>query len=117
MSLVSPASPHPPVVSVADRIAAAVLAHPGVARLDGGPFGTIASHLPGRRLAGVLVGEGDEPVRVAVVARFGRPLPALADELGAAVRAVLGPVAVDVTFSDIVAADAVTGPDAPGGLA
>jgi len=108
---VAPSQQHPE--QVADRVAAAVLAHPAVARLDGGPFGTIASHLPGRRrVVGVLFGEGDEPTSVAVVVRFGRPLPALAEELGAAVRAVLGPVAVDVTFSDIVPAD--TGPTDPG---
>lgn len=87
------------------EVAAAVLAHPGVARLDGGPFGTVASHLPGRRrVVGVRIGVGDEPVELAVVARLGTPLPRLADELGAAVRGVLGPVAVEVTVCDVVAA-------------
>ncbi|OLT19330.1 hypothetical protein BJF78_11375 [Pseudonocardia sp. CNS-139] len=84
-----------------DRLAAAVLAVPGVARLDGGPFGTVASLLPGRRVDGVRIGVGDEPVELAVVARLGRPLPRLAEELAAAVRAVLGPVRVDVTFVDV----------------
>jgi hypothetical protein len=95
------------MTAVADpvaAVAAAVLAHPAVARLDGGPFGTIASLLPGRRVEGVRIGEGDEPVEIAVVARLGTPLPALADELGALVRAVLGPVAVDVTISDVAPA-------------
>ena len=32
---------------------------------------------------------------------MGVPLPLLADELGAAVVAVLGPVAVDVTVADV----------------
>lgn len=82
--------------------AAAVLAHPAVARMDGGPFGTVASHLPGRRrVLGVRIGQGGEPVEVAVVARLGTPLPQLAEELGAAVRGVLGPVAVEVTISDV----------------
>jgi hypothetical protein len=66
----------------AAELAAAVLAHPGVARLDGGPFGTVASHLPGRRrILGVRIG--------------------------------VGPVAVEVTFSDVVAAAAPVrnGPD------
>ncbi len=86
-------------------VAAAVLAHPAVARLDGGPFGTVASLLPGRRrVEGVRIGVGDEPVQIAVVARLGTPLPRLADELGAAVRALLGPVAVDVTISDVAPA-------------
>lgn len=87
---------------VAGRIAAAVLAHPAVARLDGGPFGTVASHLPGRRrVLGVRVGVGDEPVEIAVVALLGTPLPRLADELGAIVRVLLGPVEVEVTVSDV----------------
>jgi hypothetical protein len=92
-------------------VAAAVLAHPAVARLDGGPFGTVASYRPGRRrLLGVRLGAGDEPVELAVVVRLGAPLPQLAQELGAVVRGVLGPVPVEVTFSDVVSAP---GPAAP----
>ena len=83
------------------ELAAAVLAHPGVARLDGGPFGTVASFLPGRRVDGVRIGIGDEPVELAVVARLGTPLPQLAAELGAIVHRVCGPVAIEVTFSDV----------------
>jgi hypothetical protein len=95
----------PPAADRAADVAAAVLAHPAVARLDGGPFGTVASHLPGRRrLLGVRLGVGDEPVELAVVARLGTPLPQLADELGAVVRGLLGPVPVEVTFSDVVSA-------------
>lgn len=90
------------------RLAAAVLMHPGVARLDGGPFGTVASHLPGRRrVVGVRIGGGAEPVELAVVALLGTPLPTLANELGAVVRELLGPVAVEVTFSDVVSPTAV----------
>lgn len=86
----------------AEAVAAAVLAHPEVERLDGGPFGAVASYLPGHRLLGVRVGGPGEPTEVAVVVRFGTPLPALADEVAARVRAVLGPVPVDVTFADVV---------------
>lgn len=109
---------HPPR-TVADEerraaaVAAAVLAVPGVARLDGGPFGSVASHLPGRRrIVGVTLGD---PVEVAVVAVLGTVLPVLAGRVAAAVRAVLdpdstGPVpAVTVTVSDVVADD----PDPP----
>ena len=79
-----------------------MLAHPGVVRLSGGPFGTVASYLPGRRVVGVrLPLEQTDPVEIAVVARLGVPLPRLAEELGAAVVAVLGPVAVDVTVADV----------------
>jgi len=88
-------------VSDPAELAAAVLAHPGVARLDGGPFGTVASFLPGRRVDGVRIGIGDEPVELAVVARLGTPLPQLAAELGAIVHRVCGPVAIEVTFSDV----------------
>jgi hypothetical protein len=87
----------------AEEVAAAVLAHPAVARLDGGPFGTVVSYLPGRRrVLGVRIGVGDEPVELAVVVRLGRPLPRLADELGRVVRGLLGPVPVEVTFADVV---------------
>ncbi|WP_433556296.1 hypothetical protein ACQPWY_29025 [Pseudonocardia xinjiangensis] len=88
------------------QLAAAVLAHPAVESLDGGPFGTVASYLAGGRVLGVRIGVDGEPVALAVVARYGTPLPQLADELGAVVRGLLGPVAVDVTFSDVVAGPA-----------
>ncbi|RZT87741.1 hypothetical protein EV383_4667 [Pseudonocardia sediminis] len=91
-------------------VAAAVLGHPAVIRLDGGPFGSIASYLPGHHLAGVRVGLADEPTEVAVVVRLGHPFPGLADEIAGRVRSVLGPVAVEVTFSDVGAADAVSVP-------
>lgn len=93
----------------AAELAAAVLAHPAVARLDGGPFGTVASYLPGRRIVGVRIGAGDEPVELAVVARLGTPLPRLADELGAVVHGLFGPVAVEVTFSDVAVPPASVG--------
>ncbi|WP_219417672.1 hypothetical protein [Pseudonocardia nigra] len=89
---------------IAARIAAAVRAHPDVARLDAGPHGVVASYLPGRRrIAGVRVGVGTEPVELAVVVRLGTPLPRLADELAAVVHELVGPVAVEVTFCDVVA--------------
>ncbi|GAA3092463.1 hypothetical protein GCM10010464_65110 [Pseudonocardia yunnanensis] len=91
----------------AAELAAAVLAHPGVESLDGGPFGTVASYLVGERVVGVRIGTGGEPVELAVVARLGAPatpLPRLAEELGAVVRGLLGPVAVEITFSDVVTA-------------
>jgi hypothetical protein len=98
-------------------VAAAVAALPYVARLDGGPFGTVASHLPGRRrILGVRLDVGPGGVHaaeVAVVARLGLPLPLLATEVVDAVRGVLGPVAVDVTFSDVVPAVTAVPPGRP----
>ena len=92
--------------ALAEAVAAALLAHPGVARLSGGAFGTVASYLPGRRVVGVRLPLGDaDPVQIAVVARMGVALPRLAEELGAAVVAVVGPVAVDVTVTDVETAE------------
>jgi hypothetical protein len=93
---------------LADAVAAAVRAHPAVADLDGGPFGAIASYLPGRRVVGVQVGEPDEPVKVSVVARVGMPLPQLATELRRLITAVTGARAIDLTVNDVI-----TGAPAP----
>ncbi|WP_231498133.1 hypothetical protein [Pseudonocardia halophobica] len=107
-----------------ERVAAAVLSHPAVVRLDGGPFGSVASYLPGRRVVGVRAGEGaaaGEPVEVAVVVRWpaGTPLPELAEEIAARVRGVAGERPVDVTVADLVPAP-ITAPapaPVPGALA
>ncbi|MCX6462372.1 MAG: hypothetical protein NTW05_02085 [Pseudonocardiales bacterium] len=97
-------------------MAAAVEALPHVARLDGGPFGTVASLLPGRRrILGVRLDTrpGGGTAEIAVVARLGLPLPLLAEQVVAAVRAVLGPVTVDLTFSDVVPAVTAVPPAPP----
>jgi hypothetical protein len=100
--------PEPVDRPLPERVAAAVLGHPAVARLDGGPFGSVASYLPGRRVVGVRAGDGagSEPVEVAVVVRWpaGSPLPALAGEIAALVRGVAGERPVDVTVADLVPA-------------
>jgi hypothetical protein len=87
---------------LADAIAAAVRAHPAVADLDGGPFGAIASYLPGRRVVGVRVGEPGEPVEVSVVARLGTPLPQLATDLRRLITAVTGSRVIDLTINDVI---------------
>ncbi|GAA1386106.1 hypothetical protein GCM10009613_19550 [Pseudonocardia kongjuensis] len=83
-----------------EDVAAAVLAHPAVLRLDGGPFGTVASYLPGLRVYGVRLGD---PVEIAVVVALGRPFGEIADEVAARVRAVLGDetLEVEVTVADV----------------
>ena len=87
--------------------AAAALPDPVIARLSGGPFGTVASYLPAAAWWGCGCRSTDsDPVQIAVVARMGVPLPRLADELGAAVVEVLGPVAVDVTVAHVETAEA-----------
>jgi len=82
-----------------DAVAAAVRACAGVAELDGGRFGEVASYLPGRQVPGVVVGEGR--VRVQVRSRWGIPAP----ELAALITSVLAPLTrgkpVDVVVADI----------------
>jgi hypothetical protein len=90
---------------LADAVAAAVRAHPAVADLDGGPFGAIASYLPGRRVVGVRVGEPGEPVEVSVVARLGTPLPQLATDLRRLITAVTGSRVIDLTINDVITGD------------
>ncbi|RKT53499.1 hypothetical protein [Saccharothrix australiensis] len=79
----------------AERLAAALLAHPSVVRLDG----RYASYLPGRRVVGVRT--EDRRVGVSVVLRAGRPIPEVVAELRAAVGAVAGDVPVDVVVADL----------------
>lgn len=84
----------------ADRIAAAVTACPGVARLaDPGVAGHLATYLPGRRVTGVRA--GPDGLEVAVVARWGVPIPELADGVRAAVEPVVGAVPVQVHVVDV----------------
>ncbi|MDQ3904290.1 MAG: hypothetical protein M3300_02280, partial [Actinomycetota bacterium] len=90
---------------LAEAVAAAVRAHPAVADLDGGPFGTIACYLPGRRVVGVRIGEPGQPVDVSVVARLGTPLPQLATELRRMITAVSGPRVIDLTINDVITGD------------
>ncbi|MCP2258331.1 putative conserved protein YloU, alkaline shock protein (Asp23) family [Streptoalloteichus tenebrarius] len=88
---------------LAEAIARAVTEHPAVAHLDGGPHGVIASYLPGRRVVGVRAEGRGAPVEVGVVLRWGQPLPKVADELRERVRALAGPVPVDVTVTGVTA--------------
>jgi hypothetical protein len=91
---------------LAEDVERALLAHPAVRRLDGGPFGTTASYLPGRRVTGVrIVGSGEE-VEVSVVLRLsGTPLPEVVRQLRDRVTAVAGRVPVHVTVADLAECD------------
>jgi hypothetical protein len=86
---------------LAEQVAAAVSAHPSVARLHGGPYGAVATHLPGRRLIGVRIGEGDEPVELAVVLHPDRPIPDVVRALRREVSRLCGGAAVDITVADL----------------
>lgn len=95
--------PRPPdPVELAERVAAAVTAHPAVAGLHGGLYNAVATYLPGRKLVGVRIGEGDEPVEVAVVLLSDRPIPEAVRALRREVSALCGGAAVDITVADIL---------------
>jgi len=82
-----------------DDIAAAVLAVDGVADLHGGMFGEAATYLPGRRVAGIRVGEQGTEVHVSLL--FGYPLRPTAE----AVRDAVAPLvsgSVHVTVEDVI---------------
>jgi hypothetical protein len=99
---VSPGSADAPGLgSLSERVAGALLAHPDVVRLSGGTFGAIATYLPGRRLLGVALGDGDEPTRVSVVLRVGARVRPTAEALRALVAAETGARRVDVVVTDL----------------
>jgi hypothetical protein len=81
---------------LANRIASAVGKIPDIARLSPGPSGT---YLPHRTIPGVVLTDGT--ARVAVVARYGRPLREVADEVRAEVRRAVPDIQVDVVIEDI----------------
>ena len=82
-----------------DAVAAAVRGCAGVAGLDGGQFGEVASYLPGRKVEGIVVSGGR--VTVQIRSQWAVPVP----ELAALIRAVLAPLTghrpVDVVIADI----------------
>lgn len=85
---------------LADEIAERVRHCPDVARLSSGPFGTVATYLPGARLLGIAL--RDDEVEIAVVARSGRPLPEIADEVRDAVGPLVGDRPVHVIIDDLI---------------
>lgn len=90
-----------------DDVSARVLACPAVAGLSGGPFGTVATYLPGRSVAGIRV--GTDTVEVHVVVRYG---PTVIDLVGQIRQALKGHTLdrpVDIVVEDV--ADPVVGPD------
>jgi len=83
---------------LADRVASAVLAVPGVVDLSGGIAGEIATYLPGRRVPGIRLGDGGAQVHVVVAPDA--QIPRLAAAVQDAVRRV-GPQRVDVHVDDL----------------
>ena len=98
----SPLAGRPPGVipSPEEELATAVAGCPDVAALSGGPFGEVATYLPGRRIVGVrLLGDRFD---VHVIARWGTPLPAVAEQVRSACAPFAGGRGVDVTIEDVV---------------
>lgn len=87
--------------AIADR----VRGHPSVVCLHGGPYGAVASYLPGRRVEGVLIDPWDGSVQLSVVIRLGARLPEVVADLRRQVVAVTGQVPVHITVADVSTGD------------
>jgi hypothetical protein len=86
-------------------VAAAALGCPLIAGLSGGPFGEVATYLPGRRVLGVR--EADGEVEIHVVARWDTRLAEVASAVRAAVAPYVDDRPVAVFVEDIEVPDAV----------
>ncbi|GEM_PF-540543 len=84
--------------SLAEVVAAAALAVPGVVRLHGGRFGELGTYLPGRRVTGVRI--DDAGTEVHVVVSDVAPIPRTAAQVQRAVSAI-APMPVRVHVEDI----------------
>ena len=82
-----------------DAVAAAVRGCAGVAGLDGGQFGEVASYLPGRKVQGIVVSGGR--VRVQIRSQWAVPAPELAALIKAELVPLTGHRPVDVVIADI----------------
>ncbi|MGI5153961.1 hypothetical protein [Microbispora sp. CA-102843] len=87
----------------ARRIADRVLSCPDVADLSRGPFGVVATYLPGGLVPGVAI--RDDAIEIDIVARYGRPLPEVADLVRDAIGDLAAGRRVDVTIADVVRDD------------
>jgi uncharacterized alkaline shock family protein YloU len=84
----------------ADVVAAAVKSVPGVAELHAGMFGEVGTYLPGRRVAGIRIGDGVTDIHVTLV--LGTPVRETAARIRDVVARLVGGN-VDVTVEDVVA--------------
>jgi hypothetical protein len=84
---------------VAERIMQAAASCPAVAGLSGGPYGTVATYLPGRTLLGVAVRAGE--IEVCVTVWYGLALAAAAQQVRDAVAAVAPGRTVNVIIGDV----------------
>lgn len=89
-----------PLGELAEGIARAALAVPGVAALSGGAFGAVATSLPGRRVVGVALREMSG--EVAFVGELGYDLRAVAERVRASAEELAGRP-IDVVVADLQA--------------
>jgi hypothetical protein len=82
-----------------DAVVVVVQSCAGVAGLDGGQFGEVATYLPGRTVEGVVVSDGR--IRVQVRSKWGIEVPSLATQITTALAPFTGPRPVDVVIGDI----------------
>ncbi len=87
------------VATQADALAAAVLACPLVAGLHGGAHGHVATYLPGRRVAGIVL--TPQQVRVHVTGRYPATMTEIADQVRAAATPHAAGLPVWVTIEDL----------------
>jgi hypothetical protein len=87
------------VAELADRIAESVTGCPDVVRLTENPGAPVATYLAGRTVSGVAVRPAE--VEICVVARYGRPLPQVAEQVRRAVEPLVPGRVVDVIIGDI----------------
>jgi len=87
------------VAAEAEAIAATVRTCPSVVDLAGGPFGEVATYLPGQRITGIRVSE--DRIAVHLVGRYGTPIPVLAAEIRAAVTFLARGRPIDIRVEDL----------------
>ena len=87
---------------LADSVAEAILAVPGVAALHPGMFGEVGTYLPGRRVTGVRI--TDDRVDVHVTVHEGVDVRRTAAAVRDAVVRVTSRPTVDITVEDIAPA-------------
>jgi hypothetical protein len=83
----------------ARAVASAVETCADVAELSGGAVAEVATYLPGERVLGVR--ETADGIEIHIVARWGRPLPQIAEQVQRVVQSVTGPARVCVVIDDI----------------
>jgi uncharacterized alkaline shock family protein YloU len=84
---------------LAGQVAERAQACPHVAGLSSGPFGSVATYLPGESVPGVAV--RDDEIEIHVVASYGSPLPEVAMAVREAVGDLAGGRPVNVTIDDV----------------